>query len=200
MVRGSDEDPYVILNVSRNATIYDINEAYKNKLRSLHPDTARTGHDHDRCVREMSRVRRAHQILKDPYKRRILDTPDEPRVEDPSFTFKYTKEDLEYMGMYREFGNQSASEWLDQQRRSKNMHPGDKSKYKAPKSTASSMTRMKSNTNLRAFFAKSMIFPVVGYILAYWRYRKIQEITFTAEDEKVALLELRHALREQNEK
>ncbi|KAI6218225.1 DnaJ domain protein [Aphelenchoides fujianensis] len=70
---GDDIDYYAVLNVARNATIEEINRAYKARCLLFHPDR----HTDEGSKKDAERVfvvlRKAHETLSDPQKRSIYD-------------------------------------------------------------------------------------------------------------------------------
>lgn len=63
-------DYYAVLGVARSASESDIKSAYRQKARKLHPD-ANTGDE--KALAELKAVNEAHDVLKDPQKRRTYD-------------------------------------------------------------------------------------------------------------------------------
>uniref|UniRef100_F1L1B0 DnaJ subfamily C member 11 n=1 Tax=Ascaris suum TaxID=6253 RepID=F1L1B0_ASCSU len=69
-----DIDFYAILNVPRNATIDDINKAYRQKCKIFHPDRHINLEDKREAEKFFVKLRRAHETLSDPKLRTIYDT------------------------------------------------------------------------------------------------------------------------------
>jgi curved DNA-binding protein CbpA len=65
-MREPGPDPYRVLGVSRDATAADITRAYRQRARSVHPDTAPPGTGTAARFRALSE---AYQVLSDPGRR-----------------------------------------------------------------------------------------------------------------------------------
>jgi DnaJ domain len=65
-VREPGPDPYRVLGVSRDATAADITRAYRQRARSVHPDTAPPGAG---AAARFRAVSEAYQVLSDPARR-----------------------------------------------------------------------------------------------------------------------------------
>jgi hypothetical protein len=65
-MREPGPDPYRVLGVSRDATAVDIARAYRQRARSVHPDTAPPG---ARAAERFRAVSEAYQVLSDPARR-----------------------------------------------------------------------------------------------------------------------------------
>ena len=63
-------DYYKILGIPRNATQEEIRRAYRRRARKYHPDVNKD----ENAEAEFKRVNEAHEVLKDPEKRKLYDT------------------------------------------------------------------------------------------------------------------------------
>ena len=63
-------DYYKILGIPRNATQEEIRRAYRKRARKYHPDVNKDKNAEE----EFKRVNEAHEVLKDPEKRKLYDT------------------------------------------------------------------------------------------------------------------------------
>jgi DnaJ-class molecular chaperone len=65
-----DEDYYRVLGISRDASAADIQKAYRDLARKLHPDM---NPDDKQAKKKFQKVQQAYDVLKDPNKRELYD-------------------------------------------------------------------------------------------------------------------------------
>jgi len=69
-----EEDYYAFLNIPRNATDDEINNAYRRLSRLYHPDKHIAATDKKEAEVLFNKTKRAYEVLKDPHKRAIYDS------------------------------------------------------------------------------------------------------------------------------
>ena len=73
MAAADDQDPYLILGVTRNASAAEIRAAYRTLGAKYHPDRHQGNPLEDLASQKMAEINRAYGVLSDPALRRAYD-------------------------------------------------------------------------------------------------------------------------------
>lgn len=100
---AADEDLYQILGVAKNASPDEIQAAYKQKARKLHPDVNKS----DTAEEDFKSLAAAYAILKDPDQRKRYDTyglagpPQGPSPDEQAWSGGFSPQDFNFGGGIR---------------------------------------------------------------------------------------------------